>query len=73
VTAEAPDVVCLDLQVPGMPGWDVLRALHASHPALPAIIVSAVNIGDPSRALDVLTKSVDVERLEAAIVGAAFE
>jgi DNA-binding response OmpR family regulator len=35
------DVVLLDVMLPGQDGFDVLRALRTSHPALPVIMVTA--------------------------------
>ena len=35
------DLLLLDLQLPGVDGWSTLRALRASHPTLPVVIVSA--------------------------------
>jgi len=39
---EAPDVVLLDMRMPGLSGFDVLRAIRASatHKGLPVIIIS---------------------------------
>jgi len=37
---EAPDVVLLDVKMPGMDGLEVLERLHAAHETLPVIVVS---------------------------------
>jgi two-component system nitrogen regulation response regulator NtrX len=37
---EAPDVVLLDVKMPGMDGLEVLDRLHAAHETLPVIVVS---------------------------------
>ncbi|RJP29964.1 MAG: response regulator [Candidatus Omnitrophota bacterium] len=36
-----PDLVVLDIKLPGIDGIEVLRRLKQEHPALPVIIVSA--------------------------------
>jgi DNA-binding NtrC family response regulator len=36
-----PDVVLADLALPDMDGFAVLRAIHAQHPTLPVILMSA--------------------------------
>lgn len=40
VDLERPDVMLLDLQMPGVPGVDVLRRVRTLRPELPVIIVS---------------------------------
>jgi DNA-binding NtrC family response regulator len=65
----APAAVLLDLMMPEVDGVEVLKELHRRHPALPVIILTAVN--DVARAVEVtklgaydyLTKPVDNERL----------
>jgi len=37
----APDLVCLDIMMPGRSGYDVCRALRAASPDLPIIFISA--------------------------------
>lgn len=41
VASSKPDVVVLDLSMPGMSGIEVLARLRADHPALPVLILSA--------------------------------
>lgn len=43
---EMPDLVLLDLVMPGMSGVDVLRELHAMNPDLPVIVVTAYPDGE---------------------------
>lgn len=40
VEREAPDIILLDVKMPGMDGLEVLERLHATHEALPVIVVS---------------------------------
>ena len=69
-----PDVALIDLQMPGVGGIDVLRAIRAADPRCQAILmtgnasldtaIEAVKAG----ALDYLTKPFDVERLQGLLV-----
>ena len=69
--AEPPDLVLLDIQLPGIDGFEVLRRLRADAPtrAIPVVAVSANAMpGDIERARlagfdDYLTKPIDFERL----------
>ncbi len=67
-----PDVITLDVIMPGLDGWDVLAALKAD-PALAAIpVVVATMVDDRARgvvlgAADFLVKPLDRPRLAAAI------
>ena len=64
-----PDVALIDLQMPGVGGIDVLRAIRAADPRCQVILmtgnatldtaIEAVKAG----ALDYLTKPFDIERL----------
>ncbi len=38
---EAPDAVCLDLNMPGLSGLETLRKIHEHHPLLPVIVLTA--------------------------------
>src|ERR1700746_2565035 len=72
-----PDVVLLDLQMPGMPGTEVLAQLRQRHPRLPIIIVTAntdaaVALSTLAQgAFDYVLKPFTLEGLER-IVGAAL-
>ncbi len=41
ISEASPDVVLADLALPDMDGFAVLRAVHALHPTLPVILMSA--------------------------------
>jgi PAS domain S-box-containing protein len=67
-----PDLIILDLMMPGMSGWDVLKELKA-HPSLsgvPVVVVSIVareNRGTILGAVDLLDKPVSREALHAIL------
>ena len=76
---EQPDLILLDIQLPGMDGYEVLRRLRASGGAgasVPVIAVSAnamppdVERGIAAGFVDYLTKPVDMQRLIAAVEAA---
>jgi len=76
VTDDAPDLVLLDLNLPDMPGFEVLDRLRARSPALPVVIVSGNT--DPMMAeaalalgaVDYATKPVTLDRLSEAVAAA---
>ena len=49
VDAQHPDVVLVDLKMPGMDGDELLRHLHRTHPNLPVIVITAYNDGGRTR------------------------
>lgn len=49
VDAQQPDVVLVDLKLPGMDGDELLRHLHRTHPNLPVIVITAYNDGGKTR------------------------
>lgn len=73
--AERPDLILMDLSLPGLDGWEVTRRLKAAPETkhIPIIAVSAhAMAGDPEKALaggcdDYETKPVDFVRLHAKI------
>jgi signal transduction histidine kinase/DNA-binding NarL/FixJ family response regulator/purine-cytosine permease-like protein len=70
----APDLALLDLNMPGMDGWELTRRLQSKLPTLPIIIVSAnADEQAKARALDrvgFVTKPVELNHLLAAIQSA---
>jgi DNA-binding response OmpR family regulator len=72
------DAVTLDLLLPDMSGWDVLRKLRGSGPNqnTPVIIATLVSERDSAAGFvvdDFLTKPLEAERLLASIEKAAVE
>src|SRR5947209_7901170 len=41
IAVEQPALVLLDLQMPGMNGWDVLASLREAHVPVPVVLMSA--------------------------------
>lgn len=80
VAAETPDVVVLDLFMPGLPGDEVLRRIKAAQPELPVILLTGhdavddTGVAPAAQAFACLTKplsfAVFLETLEAAARGA---
>jgi DNA-binding NarL/FixJ family response regulator len=72
-----PDVVIMDLVMPGMGGIESIRRLRAAHPSLGIVALSSFSNGDQVRgAIDAgangyLIKSVDAESLARAVRNAA--
>ena len=68
-----PDVVLLDMKMPGIDGWEVTRRLHKSNPDVKVIAVTAMSAESlPSRVLQLgavgyLTKESTPEEMAAAI------
>lgn len=74
---EPPNVMLLDISMPGMDGLQVLERVRASHPGLPVIVMTAMT--DPALlrrafelgAFDYVAKPFTLAHLEG-IVGAAL-
>lgn len=69
--AERPDVIALDLMMPGMNGWTLLRTLN-DDPSLcdiPTVVISAVadRAGNLARDVAVVSKAAGVEALVSEI------
>ncbi len=73
IRTHKPDVVLLDMKMPGIDGWEVTRRLHKSHPEVKVIAVTALSTDSlPSRILQLgamgyLTKESGSHDLAAAI------
>jgi DNA-binding response OmpR family regulator len=73
VQRNPPDLLLLDLMMPGMTGMDVLRRLHGSSQRMPVIVVTAVTEEEVGRtalssgAVDYITKPIDLAYLERAV------
>jgi CheY-like chemotaxis protein len=73
VAGDAPDVVLLDIQMPGLGGVDVLAAIRAIAPAVQVIMVSGTSNTDLAArslafgAFDYVTKPVDLAYLERSL------
>ncbi len=73
---EPPDIVLLDIMMPGKSGVDVLADIKLRYPELPVIMISAQeNVGVALEtlkrgAIDYICKPIDMPRLEASIKNA---
>lgn len=73
VRTDAPDVMVLDLRMPGIDGMEVLRRTKAEHPEVEVIIVTGHGTEDDERlarelgAFDYLRKPVDIGELSEKI------
>jgi len=76
VEIERPDVVLLDLQMPGVAGFDVLRRVRTVRPDLPVIIVSGqadLNVARATLnegAVDYVSKPFEPEDVVRAVAAA---
>jgi DNA-binding response OmpR family regulator len=71
-----PDIVLLDVRMPGMSGVEVLQQLRARWPWLPVIIITGLADTELARALlrrgafDYIHKPFDVEHLQRCVAAA---
>ena len=71
IAAYAPQVVVLDVMMPGLGGADVLKRMKADHPHIPVILltghtaIDAGPAGVQQGAVDYLVKPVDIQELIA--------
>ena len=73
VSAELPDLLLLDINLPDRTGWDVLRVLKQRNVQVPTIVVSAVRVSqgrlDEFHPLAYLPKPFPIEALLRLVVG----
>jgi len=67
-----PDVITLDVQMPGMDGWEVLKALKSDPELREIAVIMMTNIDEKSTgyalgAAEYMTKPIDRERLVAVL------
>ncbi len=73
IEAAPPDLVLLDLMMPGVTGMAVLRKLRQTRPELRVLVLTAVNESQVAQAaldlgaLDYMTKPIDLPILERVI------
>ncbi len=78
VESEEPDLILLDILMPGMDGVEMLRKVRETHPSTPVIMVTATKTVRTAveamklGAYDYITKPFDVEEMRL-IVGRALE
>ena len=76
VRESPPDMVVMDVRMPGMDGLDALRAIRDLQPTLPVLLITAyADVRDAVRAMkdgavDYLPKPIDLAELTAAITDA---
>jgi DNA-binding response OmpR family regulator len=72
-SAEPPDLLLLDINLPDRTGWDVLRSLKQRNVQVPTIVVSAVRVSqsrlDEFQPLAYLPKPFPIEALLRLVVG----
>lgn len=79
VRRDPPDLLLLDLMMPGMNGMEVLRKLPLSAKGMTVIVVTAVTEEDVGRAalragaMDYITKPIDLAYLEQAVAAALMK
>ncbi|MBF0452724.1 MAG: response regulator [Candidatus Magnetomorum sp.] len=69
IDTDPPDVVVLDIMMPGMNGLDVLERIKSIHPGIPVILLTARGAtkdgiqGAKLGAFDYLIKPIDIDEL----------
>lgn len=71
VALDAPDVVILDLEMPGMHGIETLKALKKLHPSLPVLIFSSQTSKGAHATVDALLSGADDYALKPSTDGSA--
>jgi DNA-binding NtrC family response regulator len=76
IKKEMPDLVLMDIEMPGLNGLEAIQRVKAMHPQLPVIIITAFGTSErviaamKYGAYDYLEKPFDVDRLKALITEA---
>lgn len=74
LTTAQPDAIVLDLWMPVMDGWVFRRAQRATHPDIPVIVMSALDLSserlEELDASAILGKPFDLDTLYAAVLNA---
>jgi DNA-binding response OmpR family regulator len=78
IEAEPPDVIVLDVMLPGTLGTELLKLIKQEHPAIPVILLTGGDVTTRERmegmrlgAFDYLLKPVSMEELVDKLRGAA--
>jgi len=67
------ELIVTDIRMPGVSGWDVVRAIRGLSPRVPIVIVTGVDVAPPDPALaagpeiTILTKPVSLAQLGEAV------
>ena len=78
VQAQVPDLVILDMRLPGMNGFDTFQAIHEIEPKLPVIIMTAYGTTETAieatkrGAFDYILKPFDIPEM-LSVIGQALE
>ncbi|MEW6139337.1 MAG: sigma-54 dependent transcriptional regulator [Thermodesulfobacteriota bacterium] len=73
IDREQPDIVILDIRLPGMSGLEVLRSVRGRHPTISVIMMTAFHDMDTTieamklGAYEYIHKPIDIDELEIAI------
>ena len=73
VEREHPDVVFMDVAVPGMDGPETIKRIHQIQPGLPVVIITGFGTAESAvrdvrpPAFECLTKPLDVEEVRGAV------